>query len=153
MKMTNSGKMRLYQLYSLIAYAIPMIICYFAFFHSSEAKTQIGFWGYLIFFMIFIFFYKVVAKTISKVPLLFGSVFLWVFGLVLSNLADSMVLIGIFSVIGAVLSTIVLKVEKVYEANSKIAVNGNVNMMQKNPAPAIKEKRAWKIAYGVVEDE
>lgn len=152
MKLTNTGKMRLYQLYSIIAYVVPMILCYFIFFFNSEPKTQIGFWAYMILFMIFIFSYKVVVKSIQKTPLLFGSVMLLVFGLVMTELGESLTLISIFSIIGALISTILLKVENVYRANSKIAVNGNINVMQKNPAPAIPGKQAWKIAYGVLDE-
>lgn len=152
MKLTNSGKMRLYQLYSIIAYLLPMLLCYFLFFFNSEPKTQFGFWGYMILFMVFIFSYKVIVKSMQKTPLLFGSILLLVFGLVMSELGESLSLISVFSIVGALISTIILKVENVYEANSKIAVNGNINVMQKNPAPAIPDKQAWKIAYGVLDE-
>lgn len=152
MKLTNSGKMWLYRLYSIIAYIIPMLLCYFIFFFNSKPKVQFGFWGFFVFFLIFIFSYKILTKSLQKTPLMFGSAVLLAFSIVMSELADNVMIVSIFSFIGACLSTIILKVENVYQANSKIAVNGNVNNMQKNPAPALTDKEAWKIAYGVLSD-
>lgn len=152
MKLTNFGKMMIYRIYSLLAYIFPMLLVYFVFFFTGTPKTQVGFWGYIIIFMCLIFFKKVVMKAMTKQPMLTISIILFIFGLVLSDMGESMAIIGLASLIGALCSTIFLKVEKVYEANAYIAVNGNVNVMQRNPAKAIPDKEAWKIAYGVINE-
>lgn len=149
MKISNYGKMVIYKIYSVIAYILPMLITYFIFFHKAEPKTQFGFWFYIILFLCLIVGKNIIFERVKKNLIITAGVFMLVIGIFFSYMGEALTIIGVAGCISALTCTVFIKVADVYHAHAFISVNGNTQVLQRNPEPAIPEKDAWKIAYGV----
>ena len=149
MKISNYGKMIIYKIYSVLAYVLPMLATYFIFFHKAEPKTQFGFWFYIILFLCLIVGKNIIFERIKKNLVATVGVVMLIIGIFFSYMGDALTVIGVAGCISALICSVFIKVADVYHAHAFISVNGNTQVLQRNPAPAIKEKDAWKIAFGV----
>ena len=153
MKLTNLGKFRLYKMYSFIAYLIPMLVLFLVE-HEKYLSTpsySFSFFGYAIVFLIIIAFKNVVLECLKKNLMLSLSLTLFIVSIITYYLADNLLLISFVSVIGSAFSFVVDKVADVYYANAYVCKDNN-GIKQKNPAQALSDKEAWKIAYWVIEE-
>jgi len=108
-----------------------------------------GFWAYIIMFFCLIAFKNIFLKWVEKRATLVMSAVLLIFALIMMYLAEEMLLICTVSLVASVLSYFVDIVADVFYANAFIAVNGNTQNLQRNTARALSDKEAWRIAYGV----
>lgn len=143
--MTNGQKAMLYRLYSFLAYLVPMMLLFFI--NRGKYITDggaFGFFGYIFLIFIVVSFKNTFLDLIKSKTLLTVSAILFLFSLLMKYLADEMLIITVFSFIGAALQLLFQLVADVYEAHAYITENG---IKRKNRAPALTDAQAWKEAY------
>ena len=143
--MTNGQKAVLYRLYSFLAYLVPMVTLFCI--NKDKYITEggaFGFFGYIVLVFVVVSFKNAFVSLIKSKTLLTVSVILFLFSLLMRYLADEMMIISFFSLIGASLQLLFQFVADVYEANAYVVENG---IKRKNRAPALSDAQAWKEAY------
>ena len=147
MKLTNSGKCKIYRALSFLVYLIPMTILFIANIDAYSSGGGIfGFWGFIVLALVFVSFKGNILDTIKKQPLLSISGGLFIFSLIMRFLANEMLLITCVSFLASVLSSFVSIVADTYEMMSYKLVDG---VKQKNLDKAMSDKKAWAMSYGI----
>ncbi len=143
--MTNGQKAVLYRLYSFLAYLLPMAILFLI--NGEKYITDgcaFGFFGYIVLILVVVSFKNTFVNLIKSKTLLTVSAILFLFALLMKYLADEMLIITVFSFIGAALQLLFQLVADVYEAHAYITENG---IKHKNRSRALTDAQAWKEAY------
>ena len=143
--MTNGQKAVLYRLYSFLAYLVPMMVLFLI--NHNKYITEggaFGFFGYILMIFIVVSFKNTFLDLIKSKTLLTVSAILFLFALLMKYLADEMLIITVFSFIGAALQLLFQMVADVYENHAYVTENG---IKRKNRAPALTDAQAWKEAY------
>lgn len=146
MKLTNSGKCKLYRVYAFIAYAIPMAVLFFANYNAYKQEGgAIGFWGFVLLGFVFLAFKEQILSLFKKRMLMSLSGTLFIFAILMQFVADQIILITGVSFVAGLLSSFISVVGDVYATRAYKVIDGE---KVKNTAPAISDKQAWLEAYG-----
>lgn len=146
MKLTNSGKCKLYRLYAFIAYAIPMAMLFFVNYNAYKQEGgAVGFWGFVLLGFVFLAFKEQILTLFKKRMLMSLSGTLFIFAILMQFIADQIILITGVSFAAGLLSSFISVVGDVYAERSYRMVDGE---KIKNTSPAIPDKQAWLEAYG-----
>lgn len=143
--MTNGQKAVLYRLYSFLAYLVPMLVLFSI--NKDKYITEggaFGFFGYIVLIFVVVSFKNTFLELIKSKTLLTVSAILVLFSLLMRYLADEMLIISVFSFVGALLQLLFQLVADVYDAHTYVIENG---IKRKNRAPALTDAQAWKEAY------
>ena len=146
MRLTNSGKCKLYRVYAFIAYAIPMAILFFVNYNAYKQEGGVvGFWGFVLLGFVFLAFKEQILSLFKKRMLMSLSGTLFIFAILMQFIADQIILITGVSFAAGLLSSFISVVGDVYAERAYKMVDGE---KVKNTAPAISDKQAWLEAYG-----
>ena len=146
MKLTNSGKCKLYRLYAFIAYTIPMAVLFFVNYNAYKQEGgAVGFWGFVLLGFVFLAFKEQILTLFKKRMLMSLSGTLFIFAILMQFIADQIILITGVSFAAGLLSSFISVVGDVYAERSYRMVDGE---KIKNTSPAIPDKQAWLEAYG-----
>lgn len=145
MKLTNNGMARVYKLYTFLAYIIPMIVLYIIKNKDfSSGGSIFGFWGILVLMLCVIAFKNFLVEFFKNYGLLTVSLVFLIIGIFSDFIASELVVIGMVSVAASIVSLIFSVVADIYDEHAFKTVDGE---KQRNTAPAIPQKQAWREAY------
>lgn len=145
MKLTNGGMAKVYKIYTLLAYILPMSALYLWKYKEFSAEgSKFGFFGLIVLMLCVIMFKNFCVEFFKNYRILSVSIIIMIVGLFADYLASQLVLIGAWSVGASVLSLIISVVGDIYDEHAFKTVDGEKT---RNPDPAISQKQAWKEAY------
>lgn len=146
MKLTNNGMGRVYKLYTLLCYILPMVALFiFNYDAYSKEEGAFGFWGIVVLMLCVIAFKNFCIDFFKKYRLLSVSLVVTVLGIFSEFLASQLIVIGVVSSGASIVSLVVSVVADVYDEHAFKLVDGEKVI---NKSPAISQKEAWKEAYG-----
>ena len=152
-KLTNGGMAKVYKLYTFIAYLIPMAVLFFVRFGVySRSEGAFGFWGIVVLMLCVVAFKNACLNFFKNYRLLSVSLVILIIGVFSEFLASELLIIGIVSSVGSIISLLFSVVSEVYEKHAYKTVDGEKVI---NKTQAIPQKQAWKEAYGynIVDEE
>lgn len=149
MKSSNKGRYLEYKAISFGIYVLPMLIL-FAVENSHYLKSAgmtMSFFGYVIVAFILVAFKDKLLEAGKKNVILSVSLVVFIVSLIMTYLANELLLISGVSLVGALGSTVVEPVADVYKARADKDKAGE------GDGTTLSHKNAWRLAYGFRELE
>ena len=151
MKATNKTKAILYTMYSCGAYLATMLSLFIwkwdEYVTYADGGTKIGMYGFVLIGLCLICFKNKIFKLIEASNILFTfSIIGFICCLGVKAMANELMLIFAFSLVGSAISGIFDRVVTVYKDNSFVEIKG---VKTPNKEKALTDKEAWARAFGI----